>query len=787
MVMGRISSAVFWRGGSYQMIKKLIILSVTVLIIACMGTFIYGWHLAGKVDARFSARRWSIPSKVYSDTMLLYPGQRLYHERLQERLKRMGYREVPGRTERKGEMHIGQNGLNLSLFLNDLDTPWQKRPGFSVNIQFKENAIETIVRQDDGSSLPLLEIEPEEITLFFGRERERRQLVSIKQIPPHVIHAVLAAEDSRFFSHWGVDPRGIARAMLTNLRYGSIRQGGSTITQQLAKNYFLTSDRSLARKFQEVVLAFAMEWKYSKEEILEIYLNEIYLGQKGSAAINGIGEAAYFYFGKPVQELSPAEAATIAGLIKAPNKYSPYVDKAACLSRRNFVLKAMRARGWISEDSLRIQLKFPVAPVGYSVYGKKAPYYIDYLTQQLTMLYKPEDLASLGLSIFTTLDSQVQIAAEKALKDGLDRLENKIPALKRRSSEQGLQGAVVVMQPKTGHILAMVGGRNYNESQFNRVSQARRQPGSAFKPFVYLTGLDKFTPISILNNQPKTYVLNGRTWEPKNYEADAKDQVTLREALENSYNVATVDLAMQIGLEPIVETAKRFGFSTLLEPYPSLSLGAFEVIPLELARAYCVFASEGLMIFPLALKAVTDENGKVLEQRYLKVERLISGAKAFIMNSLLQGVVENGTGRSLKTLGINWPVAGKTGTSNDYRDAWFIGYTPDILALVWVGFDNGDSIRAAGAAAALPIWAELMKAIPQYISGNQFRVPDGVVKRPVCTADGKAFVSSNCFRPYEEYFLAENAPPEAAFSGGKPQILERLIKGIKALFQKGLN
>jgi len=375
------------------------------------------------------------------------------------------------------------------------------------------------------------------------------------------------------------------------------------------------------------------------------------------------------------------------------------------------------------------------------------------------------------------------MAAEKALKEGLDRLENKIPALKHRSSEQSLQGAVVVMQPKTGHILAMVGGRNYNESQFNRVSQARRQPGSAFKPFVYLTGLDKFTPISILNNQPKTYLVNGRAWEPKNYEADAKEQVTLREALENSYNVATVDLAMRIGLDPIVETAKRFGFSTLLEPYPSLSLGAFEVIPLELARAYCVFASEGLMIFPLALKAVTDENGKILEQRYLKVERLISVTKAYIMNSLLQGVVEHGTGRSLKTLGINWPVAGKTGTSNDYRDAWFIGYTPDILALVWVGFDNGDSIRAAGAAAALPIWAELMNTIPQHISGNQFRVPDGVVKRPVCTADGKVFVSSNCPRPYEEYFLAENAPSEPAFSGGKSRILERLIKGIKGLFK----
>jgi len=765
------------------MIKKFLILSITILLVIFISVLFYGWQLAGQVDARFSSRRWSIPSKVFTDTMLLYPGQRLNQDLFREKLRRMGYREAPRRPARKGEMQTTQNGLSLFLFLNDLKTPWKKRPGFPVKIEFKENTIDSIVRIDDGAPLPLLEIEPEEIMLFFGLERERRQLVSIKQIPEHVIHAVLAAEDRRFFEHWGIDPRGILRALLTNLQHGSIRQGGSTITQQLAKNYFLTPDRNLTRKFQEVVLAFTMEWKYTKEDILEIYLNEIYLGQKGSVAINGIGEAAYFYFGKPVQELSLSEAATIAGLIRAPNKYSPYVDKKACQARRNQILAAMQRKGWISDAAFQAQLKTPIEPVGYSVYGKKAPYYIDYLTQQLGMLYKPEDLVTLGLSIYTTLDSQVQMAAEKALTEGLQRLENKIPALKGSASDRSLQGAVVVMQPKTGHILAMVGGRNYNESQFNRVTQALRQPGSAFKPFVYLTGLDKFTPISILSNQPKTFLVDGKNWEPKNFEPAAKSQVTFREAIENSYNLATVDLAMQIGLDPIIDTATRFGFSTSLEPYPSLALGAFEVIPLELARAYCVFAAEGIMTFPLALKAVADENGKVLEQRHLKVERLVTGAKAYIMNSLLQGVIDNGTGRSLKNFGIKWPVAGKTGTTNNFRDAWFIGYTPDILALVWVGFDNGDSIKAAGAAAALPIWAELMNAIPHHISENNFRVPDGVVKRFVCTEDGKAFVSKNCPQPYEEYFLAENAPPESTVSGGKPRILEQLIKGIKDLFK----
>jgi penicillin-binding protein 1B len=765
------------------MIKKLIIFGLIILFVASLGAVIYGWYLAGQVDARFSARRWSIPSKVYSDTMLLYPGQRLNLPLLQEKLRQMGYREVSGPPARQGEKQTSQNGLRLNIFLKDLKTPWINRPGFSVQIEFKENTISSLRRHGDGSPLPLLEIEPEEIMLFFGRERERRQLVAIGQIPEHVIQAVLAAEDNRFYEHWGIDPRGILRAMMANLRHGGIRQGGSTITQQLAKNYFLTPDRNLTRKFKEVVLAFTMEWKYTKAEILEIYLNEIYLGQKGSAAINGIGEAAYFYFGKPVSELSLTEAATIAGLIKGPNKYSPYVDKAACRTRRNQVLATMQRKGWISDPVLQTQLKAPVETVGYSVYGKKAPYYIDYLTQQLEALYKPEDLAALGLSIFTTLDSMVQLAAEKALSAGLQRLEDKIPGHKDRSADSRLQGAVVVIQPKTGHILAMVGGRNYSESQFNRITQARRQPGSAFKPFVFLTGLDKFTPIDMLSNQPKTYAVDGQVWEPKNFEPDAPPVVTLRQAIENSYNLATVDLAMQIGLDPIIDTATRFGFTTALQPYPSLALGAFEVLPLELARAYSVFAAEGIMTFPLALKAVSDENGQVLEQRQLKIGRLIPAANAFLMNTLLQGVIDSGTGRSLKNFGINWPVAGKTGTTNNYRDAWFIGYTPDILALVWVGFDNGDPIKATGAGAALPIWAELMKAIPHHVSANPFRMPDGIVKRFVCADEGKAIVSKNCRRPYQEFFLAENEPPESSGPGGKPKILEQLIKGIKDFFK----
>ena len=762
------------------MIKKIIICCTVILVLAIAVIGIYGWQLSGKVEGRFSSRRWRIPSKVYSDTMLLYPGQPINRVLFQKKLERLGYRKVAWRPKKQGEVQINSKGIRV--FLNDLKTPWKKRPGFLVRIQLNQTTIESITRQDNGKSISLLEIEPEEIMLFFGRERESRRLVSIQAVPEHLIHAVLAAEDHRFFQHWGIDPRGILRALITNLRHGAIRQGGSTITQQLAKNYFLTPDRNLIRKFQEAVLAVVMEIKYSKHDILEIYLNEIYLGQKGSVAVNGIGEAAYFYFGKSVQDLSLSEAATIAGLIRAPNHYSPYKDKTASRARRNAVLKAMHDQEWISDTQLQAHTKMPIVTAGYTLYGRQAPYFLDYLTQQLATLYKPEELTSLGLSIYTTLDSQVQMAAENAMNIGLSRLETQIAALKRRSSDQKLQGAVVVMQPKTGHILAMVGGRDYSKSQFNRITQARRQPGSAFKPFVFLSGLDTITPITILSNKPKTYNVDGKAWTPRNFNPKAKKQVSVRQALENSDNLATVDLAMRIGLEPIIETASRFGFSSRFEPYPSLALGAFEVIPLELARAYCAFAAAGMMPYPLGLKAVIDENGKVLERRHLQIQRSTSPAKAFMITSMLRGVIENGTGQTLVGKGIHWPVAGKTGTTNNSRDAWFIGYTPDILALVWVGFDNGDSIKATGAQAALPIWAELVKAIPHQLSRNDFRVPEGIVTRMICGDEGIPLVSGNCDRPKEEFFLVENAPPAPRPLAPIQGVFDKLIKGIKDIF-----
>ncbi len=760
------------------MLKKILKYALLVFVLAVFGLTAYGWHLSNQVEKRFSARRWSIPSTVYSDTMLLYPGQRFNSSIFTQKLISLGYRRKNHPPSKKGEIQITPAEINI--YLNDLKTPWRTRGGFPVRVIYGDDRIEALTRIDNGDPVPILELEPEEIMQFFGPERERRHLISIEQVPELLVLAVLAAEDHRFFQHYGVDFRGILRALITNLRHGAIRQGGSTLTQQLAKNYFLTPTRTLTRKLKEALLAVIIELKYDKKEILEIYLNEIYLGQKGSVAINGIGEAAYFYFGKPVKELTLSEAAIMAGLIKAPNHYSPYIDKARCRSRRDVVLQSMHRKDWLSEAELQVGLKQPINAFGFTVVDTKAPYFIDYLTDQLRALYRPEDLSSLGLSIYTTLDTQVQMAAETALAKGLERLENANPGLQREAPDQKMQGAIVVMQPKTGHILTLVGGRNYSISQFNRITQAQRQPGSAFKPLVYLSSLNQFTPTSLLSNDPRSYTVNGKVWEPQNFEPVTEYTVSLKDALKKSYNLATVDLAMKTGLDRIVDMAARFHFSTPIKPYPSLALGAFEVIPLELARAYCVFAAEGVQPFPLSLKGVVDEHDNILDQKYLNIERLISPAEAFLMTAMLQSVVNEGTARSLRWRGVSWPVAGKTGTTNDFKDAWFVGYTPDILALVWVGFDNGDPIAATGAAAALPIWADLMTAIPQYRSETDFIMPKGVKKILVCSVTGRMAVTG-CPEPNEVFFLADRIPTEHCPLHEKGGITGKIIEGVKDL------
>ncbi|MBW1954193.1 MAG: transglycosylase domain-containing protein, partial [Deltaproteobacteria bacterium] len=455
-------------GKSPRGFKTAALFTLFFVLLAGIGTVIYCFYLSFEIEKRFSGRRWQIPSRVYSDVTLLYPGQRMNKALFFSKLKDLGYKKVSQPPKIKGEMRFFDSVL--SLFLKDVQRPGMRREGYLVRIDLNADRIEAIRREDTREPLDILEIEPEALMLFFGDEREQRRLVSIDQVPEHLIHAVLAIEDNRFFQHPGIDPIGMVRALLTNLRSGSIRQGGSTLTQQLAKNYFLTPERTFSRKIREVLIALTMEALYDKKTILEIYLNEIYFGQKGAVSVNGIGEAADFYFAKSVEALSLDECALLAGLIKAPNRYTPHSHPDAAKSRRNRVLHAMFQEGYIDQKQLKDAISIPIRTAAIERYGKRAPYFMDYLSEQLAHLYPKEVLSGSGFSIYTTLDTQVQRAAENALSEGLKRLENHHPELKRPKREKRLQGGVIVMHPKTGAVLAMVGGRDYSISQFNRIT-----------------------------------------------------------------------------------------------------------------------------------------------------------------------------------------------------------------------------------------------------------------------------------------------------------------------------
>jgi penicillin-binding protein 1B len=771
------------RKGRFRPVRFLAKLTLATLLLANVIMAAYGLYLSRDIEKRFSGRRWSIPSTVYSDTTLIYPGQRIRSDALLDKLQRLAYRAVDHAPKQKGQFR--RRGDSFEIFLNDVNLIVLERSGFPVKIDINKENILDIRHGLSGESIPLLELAPEALMRFFGPEREQRRLISIDKVPAHVQRAFMAAEDTRFMDHFGLDLRGILRAAFVNLRHGAIHQGGSTITQQLAKNYFLTPEKTFSRKIKEMILALVIEQMYTKEQIIEIYLNEVYFGQKGSVAVNGLGEASYFYFGKPAAELTLAEAATLAGLLRAPNRDSPYMDRQRARRRRDQVLHTMAERGWVSPADRAAAIASPMKPAGFTAYGKKAPYFMDYLSRQAEDLYAKDDLAQLGLSIFTTLDTEVQEAAETALAAGLERLEKNDPALRRREPDRRLQGAIIVMQPKTGYILAMVGGRNYATSQFNRITHARRQPGSAFKPFVFLSALDRFSPVSVLSNVPVTYQVNGTSWRPDNFSPMGEKTVTMRTALAHSINIATVDLAIKIGLEEVVRTASAFDFSTPLATHPSLALGAMEVIPLELARAYCAFAADSLLPVPLSLKEIGDDHGRILNRRHMAAEPVTTPAKAFLINSMLSSAVAEGTARSLKRMRIGQPVAGKTGTTNDSRDAWFVGYTPEILALVWVGFDDGTSMRGTGASAALPIWADLMRRIPQHLSGAWFQRPEGVVDRVICADSGQLAVTGRCPQPARELFLQDLVPTDPCPLHQPPRSrLQKFFEEVKELVDK---
>ncbi|MDE0214899.1 MAG: transglycosylase domain-containing protein [Deltaproteobacteria bacterium] len=701
------------RGFKRFLIRFLKIVAALFVVLGLAGAGLGAWyvsHLSGVVKAKFEGRKWEFPSKIYADSKIIYPGMYLSMDEVRDKLRRLGYRISKARPRTKGEYRIlGKNAV-IEVYLHDFRYPLRDFRGFPVRISLKSGTIHRIQRLDDNEVLPSLELEPEVVTGFYDRVREQRRVVRLDEVPARVRKTVLAVEDERFYYHRGVDPVAVMRAFLANVRRGGVVQGGSTLTQQLMKNFFLGSERTLERKVKEALMALITEWLYTKDQILENYLNEIYLGQNGAQGIFGIWEAARFYFVKEPEQLTVGETALLAGLIRAPNRYSPYRSAGEATRRRNVVLAKLVSDGVITRRAYEHALQEVFEKREPVRLTNSAPYFTDYVKKELAEHYSEDTLTAEGLRIFTSLDLEIQQAAEKALSEGLARLEKDYRHLRKTAKQDDLEGALVVIKPQTGEIKAMVGGRDYGKSQFNRVAQAKRQPGSVFKPFVYLAALT-----------------HGSAQGSGSYEG----WVTLREAMEKSLNAATARIAQDVGIKKVREMAYRMGIQSRLPLLPSLSLGAVEVTPLEMAGAYSALANNGVRTHLLSIKNVLDRDAEVLEKRNIRVKRVLSPRVAFDMHNMLRGVVERGTAQRVRELGFTRPAAGKTGTTNDSRDAWFAGYTPDLLALVWVGFDRQSELGLSGSRAALPIWTDFMKHATSRLPVTDFITPPGTSARSV--------------------------------------------------------
>jgi penicillin-binding protein 1B len=764
---------------------KIIFLSLAALfiLIGALGVW-YVNRLESVVTAKFEGAKWPTPSKIYSDTALLYVGMNLRREDLSEKLHRLGYRETRGELHR-GEYRFAKADA-VEIYLHDFAYPMETFKGFPMRIGFQGVAVTRMENLASGQDVFSLELEPELIAGVYDRVWQERHVVTLAQVPPLLVKAILSIEDERFYRHRGIDPIGVLRAIWTNLRSGGVVQGGSTLTQQLMKNFFLGDERTLHRKFKEAIMALITERKYSKEEILENYLNVIYLGQRGSQGIFGVWQAAEFYFGKELSQVSTGEVALIAGLIRSPGRYSPYRSVEAARQRRNVVLGKMLEDKLISRRQYDAALKEVVPRRELIKVTNDAPYYVDYLKRELAENYRSEQLTKEGLSVFTSLDLAMQRMAEKSLSDGLKKLEETYPYLKKRGEDDNLEGAIIVLKPQTGEIKAMVGGREYGKSQFNRIFQSRRQPGSVFKPFVYLAALmyggengKRFTPVSTVDDSQFTWEYEGQSWQPANYRGEYFGTVTFQSALERSLNSATARVAREVGIRHVRDIAYRLGIQSPLPIYPSVSLGAAEVTPLEVAVAFSALANGGVRTQPLAVKQVTDQEARVLEKRDIQVEKVITPQLAFVMNYMMKGVLDRGTARAARQLGFTRPAAGKTGTTNDTKDAWFVGYTPDLLAVVWVGFDNGTKLGLSGAQAAVPIWTDFMKKATAGTAVTDFVPPPGVKLIDIDPlSGGKA--TPNCPTAIQEAFLEGEEPGycplhPASFFSAPGEFINRLV------------
>ena len=680
-------------------------IAVPFVLLVCVAFGLYVIHLDKVIRQKFDGKRWALPAVVYARPLELYPDLPFTPEMLEDELQLAGYRQDKAAKDPGG---YDLTGNFMRLATREFAFPDGVEKSARITVEFAGSAITKITRTDTGAEIALSRIDPARIGSFHPLENEDRIVFKREELPDLLVKTLIAVEDQHFYTHAGVDPLGILRAMLANIRAGKTVQGGSTLTQQLVKNFFLNNERTVQRKFNELIMALLLEIHYSKDEILTAYTNEIFLGQDRGRAVHGFGLASQFYFRRELKDLSAAQVAMMVGMIKGPSYYDLRRFPERCLLRRQVILDVMRSEGVISEEVYATAMAAKLEKTGTVQSGfNRYPAFLDLVRRQLKEDYREEDLISNGLKILTTLDPQVQMRVERNLQETLSALE-------KRTGSSGLEGAVIVSSREGGEILAVAGGRDASQTGFNRALDAQRPIGSLIKPVVYLTALaNGYTLATPVQDVSLTLAAAGtKDWRPANYDKKEHGLVPFHEALAYSYNLATIRIGMDVGVEKVVENIKRMGINRDFPPYPSFLLGTAALSPLEVAQMYQVFATGGFYQPQRVIGSVLTVDNKVVQRFGLTVEQRFSPETVFLLNTALKRVITHGTAGSL----LNYipeavQPAGKTGTTDELRDSWFAGFTGDLLAVVWIGHDDNKPTVLTGSSGAMVVWGKIMQSL----------------------------------------------------------------------------
>ena len=690
-----------------------------------------GWvaYLDAVVTSRFEGRRWQVPSRVYARPLELYNGASLTSDGLAWELKQVGFAPVSSDPSQAGQFE--RSGDRFVIYTHAFRFPDGMEPSREVSLAIQGDRVAGM-QVLKGAPSNIVRVQPLQIGGIYPSDNEDRILIQLKDLPPHLSDTLILVEDRDFYHHFGIAPLSMLRALFVDLRAGHVVQGGSTLTQQLAKNLFLTRQRTIGRKITEAMMAILLDFHYSKDEILETYLNEVYLGQDGKRAIHGFGLASQFYFGQPLHTLSLPQVAMLVGMVKGPTYYDPRRHPEHAMQRRNMILQLLADHGEIDAATARQAMAQPLGVIQRPSYSEDLyPAFVDLVKRHLSRDYKEQDLRSAGLRIFTTLNPQVQHAAEQAESTTLARLDP-------HPGKSPLEGALVVTGKESGEVLALVGGRNPRYAGFNRALDASRQIGSLVKPALYLTALshpDRYTLITPLKDEPFNIVFDdGKSWSPRNYDHKAHGEVPLHEALAHSYNLATVRVGLDVGVDNVIDTMHKLGVKEALPNYPAMLLGAGTLTPVDVTAMYQSIAAGGFDVPLRSIRDVMTADGKVLSRYNLKVKQVVDPRADHLVQYAMQEVMREGTGQSAyRYLPSDLSAAGKTGTTDDSRDSWFAGFTGDYLAVAWVGRDDNAPTRFTGATGALRVWSDLMASLPQH--SLEPVVPAGVTYYWV---DGKA-------------------------------------------------